>query len=57
MANRPETFLWEEERDAVSIASYFGENVFGDEAMKKYLPEAAYQSVKEANLSGKIDEK
>lgn len=53
MANRPETFLWEEERDAVSIASYFGENVFGDEAMKKHLPEAAYQSVKEANLSGK----
>lgn len=28
-----------------TIASYFGENVFGDEAMKKYLPENAYLSV------------
>jgi len=34
------------------IASYFGENVFGDEAMKKYLPENAYLSVKAAVQSG-----
>ncbi len=35
-----------------TIASYFGENVFGDEAMKKYLPENAYLSVKAATQSG-----
>ncbi len=35
-----------------TIASYFGENVFGDEAMKKYLPENAYLSVKAAVQSG-----
>ncbi|MBK6929925.1 MAG: glutamine synthetase III [Saprospirales bacterium] len=35
-----------------NIASYFGENVFGDEAMKKYLPENAYLSVKAAVQSG-----
>lgn len=37
---------------AENIASYFGENVFGDEAMKKYLPENAYLSVKAAIQSG-----
>ncbi len=31
-----------------NIASYFGENVFGDEAMKRFLPENAYLSVKAA---------
>lgn len=35
-----------------SIASYFGENVFNDEAMKKFLPEKAYLSVKAAVQSG-----
>jgi glutamine synthetase len=35
-----------------NIASYFGENVFGDEAMKKFLPESAYLSVKVAVQSG-----
>lgn len=35
-----------------NIASYFGENVFGDEAMKKHLPENAYLSVKAAVQSG-----
>lgn len=40
------------ESAAETIASYFGENVFGDEAMKKYLPENAYLSVKAAMQSG-----
>lgn len=40
------------EGKAESIASYFGENVFGDEAMKKYLPENAYLSVKAAIQTG-----
>ncbi|MFM7400974.1 MAG: glutamine synthetase III, partial [Bacteroidota bacterium] len=34
------------------IASYFGEKVFHDEAMKKYLPEKAYLTVKAAVQSG-----
>jgi glutamine synthetase len=37
---------------AETIASYFGENVFSDEAMKKFLPENAYLSVKAAIQSG-----
>ncbi|MEO6759745.1 MAG: glutamine synthetase III, partial [Saprospiraceae bacterium] len=37
---------------AETIASYFGENVFNDEAMKKFLPENAYLSVKAAVQSG-----
>ncbi len=37
---------------AENIASYFGENVFNDEAMKKFLPEKAYLSVKAAVQSG-----
>lgn len=37
---------------AETIASYFGENVFDDEAMKKNLPENAYLSVKAAIQSG-----
>ena len=40
------------EGPAEKIASYFGENVFTDEAMKKYLPENAYLSVKAAIQSG-----
>jgi len=35
-----------------NIASYFGENVFGDEAMKRFLTENAYLSVKAAVQSG-----
>ena len=35
-----------------NIASYFGENVFHDEAMKKHLTENAYLSVKAAIQSG-----
>ncbi|HOY06665.1 MAG TPA: glutamine synthetase III [Saprospiraceae bacterium] len=40
------------EGPAEKIASYFGENVFTDEAMKKFLPENAYLSVKAAVQSG-----
>ncbi|MFN4254217.1 MAG: glutamine synthetase III [Saprospiraceae bacterium] len=35
-----------------TIASYFGENVFGEDAMKKYLSENAYLSLKAAIQSG-----
>jgi glutamine synthetase len=53
MENRMEPFPLEiNEAAAESIASYFGENVFNDEAMKKYLPEKAYLSVKAAVQSG-----
>ncbi len=37
---------------SVNIASYFGENVFDDRAMQKYLPEKAYLNVKAAIESG-----
>jgi glutamine synthetase len=51
--NRMEPFPVEFTEGAVeSIASYFGENVFNDEAMKKYLTENAYLSVKAAVQSG-----
>ena len=40
------------ESRAETIASYFGANVFGEDAMKKYLPENAYLSVKAAMQSG-----
>jgi glutamine synthetase len=44
---RPEPFMFDPEGAASeTIASYFGTNVFGDEAMKKYLPENAYLSLK-----------
>lgn len=36
------------ENGSSNIASYFGENVFGEEAMKKHLPENAYLGVKAA---------
>lgn len=53
MENRMEPFPVEfAEGQAENIASYFGENVFNDEAMKKYLPEVAYLSVKAAIQSG-----
>jgi glutamine synthetase len=53
MENRVEPFPMEfGEGPAEKIASYFGENVFHDEAMKKYLPENAYLSVKAAVQSG-----
>ena len=40
------------------ISDYFGSNVFHDEAMKKYLSEEAYLSVKASIRSGqKIDRK
>mgnify|MGYP000994385678 FL=1 len=51
--NRMEPFPVEFTEGTVeSIASYFGENVFNDEAMKKYLTENAYLSVKAAVQSG-----
>ncbi len=50
--NRPDPVYFEEEGAAVTIASYFGENVFGEEAMKKHLSESAYFSVKAATQSG-----
>ncbi len=53
MENRMEPFPVEfAEGQAENIASYFGENVFNDEAMKKYLPENAYLTVKAAVQSG-----
>ena len=53
LETRAESFAGElGEGPAAKIASYFGENVFNDEAMKKYLPENAYLSVKAAVQSG-----
>lgn len=52
MESRPDPIFFDDEGAAVSIASYFAENVFGDEAMKKYLSEPAYQAVKAATQSG-----
>jgi glutamine synthetase len=51
--NRPEhIFSLTGDSQADTIASYFGENVFGEDAMKKYLPENAYLSVKASVQSG-----
>lgn len=50
--NRPDPVHIEQDGAAVTIASYFGENVFGEEAMKKHLSESAYLSVKAAIQSG-----
>jgi glutamine synthetase len=51
--HRPEPFLFDSgDIQVEKIASYFGENVFGDEAMKRHLPENAYLSVKAAIQSG-----
>ena len=53
LENRPEPFSMDlPEGKAETIASYFGENVFNDETMKRYLPENAYLSVKAAVQSG-----
>ena len=46
--NRLELLSELQENGSAKIASYFGENVFGDEAMKKHLPEKAYLNVKAA---------
>ncbi len=40
------------EAESNSIASYFGQNVFNDDAMRRFLPENAYLSVKAAIQSG-----
>ena len=51
--NRMEPFPVElAEGSMENIASYFAENVFNDEAMKKHLSENAYLSVKAAVQSG-----
>lgn len=51
--NRMESFPLDlGESQGENIASYFGENVFNEEAMKKYLPENAYLMVKAATQSG-----
>jgi glutamine synthetase len=53
MENRIEPFSVDfSEGKAEKIASYFGENVFHNDAMKKYLPENAYLTVKDAVHSG-----
>ena len=51
--NRPDPLFFDTgESEFDTIASYFGENVFGEDAMKKYLPEDAYLSLKAAVQSG-----
>ena len=53
MESRLEPFSAEfEDGKAEKIASYFAENVFNDDAMKKHLPENAYLTVKAAVQSG-----
>jgi glutamine synthetase len=53
MESRIEPFATDfTEGKAEKIASYFGENVFDNAAMKKYLPENAYLTVKAAVQSG-----
>lgn len=53
MENRVEPFPLEMvEGAAENIASYFGENVFNDEAMRNHLPENAYLTVKAAVQNG-----
>jgi glutamine synthetase len=52
--NRPDSFVYGSGDARVeNIASYFGENVFGDESMRKYLSESAYLSVQLAIQSEK----
>lgn len=41
-----------EEEIVVNIASYFGENVFNDEAMRSHLPENVYLTIKAAVQNG-----
>lgn len=53
MENRVEPFPIDlGEGVAENIASYFGENVFNDEAMRAHLPENAYLTVKAAVQNG-----
>ena len=40
------------DQPSAPVSEYFGRNVFGDAAMKKYLPEDAYINVKAAIQSG-----
>jgi glutamine synthetase len=51
LENRLEPIAFDEGASQ-NIASYFGENVFNEEAMKRFLPEKAYLSVKAATQSG-----
>jgi glutamine synthetase len=50
--NRLEPLSDVQEGRSDSIASYFGSNVFNEDAMKRYLPESAYLAVKAAMVSG-----
>lgn len=50
--NRSDSPVDAPEGRSESIASYFGANVFGEDAMKKHLPESAYLAVKAAMVSG-----
>ncbi len=53
MENRIEPFPTDlGESASENIASYFGENVFNDEAMRNHLPENAYLTVKAAVQNG-----
>ncbi len=52
MENRLEPLPLDGDVKVDNIASYFGENVFNNDAMKKYLPESAYLNVKAAIQSG-----
>jgi glutamine synthetase len=53
MENRIEPFPTDLGESATeNIASYFGENVFNDEAMRSHLPENAYLTVKAAVQNG-----
>jgi glutamine synthetase len=50
--NRIEPISEPNEGQSESIASYFGANVFSEDAMKRHLPESAYLAVKAAMVSG-----
>ena len=52
LSNRSELDYNISELPQTNIASYYGENVFNDKAMKEYLPEQAYLSVKAAMQGG-----
>ncbi|MFN0213679.1 MAG: glutamine synthetase III [Saprospiraceae bacterium] len=53
MENRVEPFPFDMGEGAMeNIASYFGENVFNDEAMRNHLPENAYLTVKAVVQNG-----
>jgi glutamine synthetase len=52
IANRSDLDFNFAETPADNIASFFGSNVFNDEAMKQYLPESAFLSVKASVQTG-----